>query len=427
MPHIDRTSIAGCLIGAIAFAAPLVISFASRALGQERLVAPNQATEDRVEVIMGGLPPAGSAEYRALLKFAGDSKGQILKLTKCEVWTVLRSQLPELKQAAAARNVSVKELDSSWNSLFAPRETNAPMAPQAKTMTDLAMQSKSTTGMGMMSTRTASMVEYALTKGMAENTNLQGRKSPHQSPMTIRIALNDRTTVTAIRKSVVISGDRCIWRGVVEGTEHPVTIMWWASGRITGTVHTGAKLYQLKHLGADMIGIVETMVDKLPDEHAKASPKRMQEMKAQQDPLYTEGDASKMRPKRSEVDDARDANDAQMAKRISTPSLKLDSTPALAPKKKTAKAPATTIIDVMVIYTAKASAHYSDIRRDLIELAIEETNQSFRASKIENVAVRLVHTHETDYEEDGAEHFDHVWRMVDRGDGFLEEIPRTAQ
>lgn len=36
--------------------------------------------------------------------------------------------------------------------------------------------------------------------------------------------------------------------------------------------------------------------------------------------------------------------------------------------------------------------------------------------------LRLVHTHQTDYDETGAEHFDHVWRMVDKGDGFMEEI-----
>ena len=82
-----------------------------------------------------------------------------------------------------------------------------------------------------------------------------------------------------------------------------------------------------------------------------------------------------------------------------------------------------TVIDVLVVYTAKAAQHYSDIGRDLIELAIEETNQSLRASRINNVKVRLVHTQLTNYVEDGAEHFDHVWRMVDKGDGFMEEVP----
>ncbi len=77
----------------------------------------------------------------------------------------------------------------------------------------------------------------------------------------------------------------------------------------------------------------------------------------------------------------------------------------------------------MVVYTAKAARHYSATDKDLIELAIEETNQSLRASRVNNVSVRLVHTHLTDYVEDGAEHFDHVWRMVDKGDGFMEDVP----
>jgi hypothetical protein len=72
-------------------------------------------------------------------------------------------------------------------------------------------------------------------------------------------------------------------------------------------------------------------------------------------------------------------------------------------------------------YTRKAAAHYSDIKRELIELAIEEGNESFRNSGIGNVKLRLVHAYQTDYAEEGA-HFDHVWRFADKGDGYMEEI-----
>ncbi len=33
----------------------------------------------------------------------------------------------------------------------------------------------------------------------------------------------------------------------------------------------------------------------------------------------------------------------------------------------------------------------------------------------------MVHKHQTDYDEARGEHFDHVWRMVDSSDGYLEE------
>ena len=405
MPHSPRRA---ALHSALAFA---LLAGGSATIWTTRHALAQAQENERVDLIMGGLPAAGSAEYKALLKLAGpDAKGQILPLTKCEVWSIRRRHLAGLRKAATEKSVSVKELDESWNSIFAPMQPGAPMDQRAQTMMDHARKSGSTTDMGMMSARTASMVEYALTKDMANKAQ--------RNPMSVKITLKNNLTVTAIRRSVVIEGDRCIWRGVIEGSENPVTIMWWGNGRITGTIHTGEKLYQLKHLGNDTIGIVETAMDKIPDEHARASPERMQRMQMQDDRVYKEGDASRMRPKRSEVDDAKDARDAKGNVKLA---LRL---PTEAKARGKAAPGAKVVIDVMVAYTAKAAANYGDIRRDLIELAIEETNQSFRASKIDNVAVRLVHTHETDYKEDGAEHFDHVWRMVDRGDGYLEEIPR---
>ena len=78
-------------------------------------------------------------------------------------------------------------------------------------------------------------------------------------------------------------------------------------------------------------------------------------------------------------------------------------------------------IDVMVAYTKKAASYYGDIQRELIDLSMEEANQSFRISNLGNVKLRLVHAYETNYIEEGG-HFDHVWRLADKGDGYLEEV-----
>ena len=42
------------------------------------------------------------------------------------------------------------------------------------------------------------------------------------------------------------------------------------------------------------------------------------------------------------------------------------------------------VIDVLVAYTKKAAASYTDIRREVIELAIEEGNEAFRTSGLGN-------------------------------------------
>ena len=90
--------------------------------------------------------------------------------------------------------------------------------------------------------------------------------------------------------------------------------------------------------------------------------------------------------------------------------------------KPTDGAPGDIIIDVIVAYTAKAARNYNDIASDLVELAVEDANQSFRISNLSHVKLKLVHAYQTDYVEDGAAHFDHVWRFADKGDGQLEEI-----
>jgi hypothetical protein len=84
------------------------------------------------------------------------------------------------------------------------------------------------------------------------------------------------------------------------------------------------------------------------------------------------------------------------------------------------------VIDVIIAYTKKAAANYTDIKSELIDLSIEEGNESFRMSGLGNIKLRLVHAYQTDYVEEGA-HFDHVWRFADKGDGYMDEIHGPAR
>ena len=48
------------------------------------------------------------------------------------------------------------------------------------------------------------------------------------------------------------------------------------------------------------------------------------------------------------------------------------------------------VIDVIVAYTKKAASNYADIERELVELAIEEANGSFRLSNLGHITLRRV-------------------------------------
>ena len=79
------------------------------------------------------------------------------------------------------------------------------------------------------------------------------------------------------------------------------------------------------------------------------------------------------------------------------------------------------VITLLAAYTPAVARRYEDPARDLVELAVEEANQSFRNSGLGFIRVELVHAYETQYAETGS-HFDHVWRFADKGDGYMEEV-----
>ena len=109
--------------------------------------------------------------------------------------------------------------------------------------------------------------------------------------------------------------------------------------------------------------------------------------------------------------------DEQLA--LVVPKVKMPT--AKSPEDESSPKPNDIVIDVIVAYTKKAASNYADIERELVDLAIEETNKSFRLSNLGHIKLRLVHAYQTDYVEEGA-HFDHVWRFADKGDGYMEEI-----
>jgi hypothetical protein len=358
-----------------------------------------QADADTVEVIIRRLPGLEAGDYGDLRSYALEAADQrpprALPMTHCQVWTVRRANIERLRAVAARFNMGLIVLDGAWTEIVGPRAAAAPTDAQMGALVGLARLSRATAGVGIMEAPPPNLVEYALTRLGATPTGGLASAS-------IRLVLAGGRTVAAVRERVVVERDRVVWYGRVEGSSDPVTLIWWSTGRITGTVKERDRISQMRPLGNGMLAMVDTLAANLPDEHAPLSRARLRDRNLQDDPLVRQGDASLARPGAA-----------------GQPRPALPKQPAGEPTATGAQA----VIDVMVAYTRAAARHYADIRLDLVELAIEETNQVLRNSGLDNVKVRLVHVHETDYVESG-EHFDHVWRMADKGDGFMEEIPR---
>ena len=184
----------------------------------------------------------------------------------------------------------------------------------------------------------------------------------------------------------------CVWRGVVEGTDAPATIMWWPGGKIAGTVQHQGRIYSLRHMGGDMMAVVEMDKGKMPQEHAPMPERMRNDPNVKDDPLRNEGDASIMRPvtKGMRPPKALQGEKKKGEKRRKKGDKAADKMAAAqAAKGKAAdKGPEPVVIDVIVAYTKKAAATYTDVKRDLVDVSIEEANQSFRNSGIGHVKLQ---------------------------------------
>jgi hypothetical protein len=381
---------------------------AASLLGSLVLVGANPAAAQPDEVPLIMLKPQGAGAlskprlqklYAAIRKRSETATGKLLPLTKTEVWMVPAASVDGVRKAAARRGVVMARLSETWRQVFSRAPAATRMTERQRSLVDRGKASLAALGVGLMAAPRAPMVEYALTK----DADAQG---PARDAATITVALSDQTSLTIRRTGVEVRPDMCIWRGVVEGTGEPATLIWWPGGRTAGTVQHSGRIYSIRHLGGELHAVVELAENRMPLEHAPMVPRtRADDPTLRDDPLVQQGDASSVRPGKGGAP---------------APSVapEKDATAPAAPAKSDAK---DITIDVIVAYTRKAASNYADIKHELIDLAIEEANESFRISDLGQIKLRLVHAYETSYVEEGS-HFDHVWRFADKGDGYMEEI-----
>jgi Metallo-peptidase family M12 len=368
------------------------------------------AENDTVEVIVsrGDAAPQNGLSVRGFFNLikrtAASLTGYALPLTNCEKWTLPKDQLEAVKRAAAKRGLLVAEVEPGSDRVWQATAPDLSLTPKQKSLIDLAKAGKATAGVKIMSGPAPSMLEYALTKDAKTGSGAE--------PPKLTVALSDQRVLTVARSSIDLKRTLCIWRGEVEQTGGLVTLMWWPNGRMAGTVQDAGKVYSIRYIGGHFYAVVEMDAERMPQEHAGLpSSLAARDPTLRDDPLVQQGDASLVRRVLSPVR----AGSAIPRQRASANKQQAE------PRSKAAPAGKEVVIDVIVAYTKKAAGNYSDVKRELVELAIEEANHSFRTSGLGNIKLRLAHSYQTNYVEEG-EHFQHLWRFADRGDGYMDEI-----
>jgi peptidyl-Asp metalloendopeptidase len=257
--------------------------------------------------------------------------------------------------------------------IFRDAPANPKMTERQRTQLDLARASDASTGIKMVQAASYAVLQDLL----ARDADGPG------STAKVALTLGDRAVLTATRTSIAEYGGKSVWRGVVEGGGGRVTLMWWPDGEIAGTVQHDGRYYSIRRISGNLHAIVELSDDRMPPEHPA-------QILASSDRFGS--------PQRNRVLNA----PLQTKPRKAAPGADVE-------------------IDVLIAYTNKAASYYGDIEHELIELAIEEANESFRISNLGNVKLRLVHAYQTDYVEAG-DQFEDLWRLADKGDGQMEEV-----
>lgn len=353
---------------------------------------PNAAGE-RHGYILSQMPKKGTKAFELLQQIASDKNGASLEMSGGQMWSIAPDKMDALIHVAEEQGVTLNPLGEDWNHILKPmRQDRARMAPDQMAVMKKTMASKNVMGIAEMRAPPPAIMEYALMKGM---TGEQGKKA---APSELVIPIDDARKIVATRTHLEKLPHAIAWHGRINGTSEFANLMWWPDGRMSGTFSYDGHQYVVKSLGGDMHGVVAMNLDKMPD-HGAMDPSKHDDTTMANDPLVRYGDASMMRRGHPET------------------TYKADNE-----SKRGSEKPELATIKVLVGYTKKAAAHFDDIKRDLIALAVAQTNQTFRNSHVANVNVELVHSFEVDYDESKGNHFNHVWRYADKGDRYMEAV-----
>jgi peptidyl-Asp metalloendopeptidase len=342
------------------------------------VTGPTQAQTGTDQVIVVTQPTKKSSLQTLPSRFTREIQKQALAMTGSEVWSVPKAHTWLLIKRLEQRGYKVIHLENGWNHiLMQPKEAHS-LGPAQQAVVNKAIGMAETVNLTVLKMPNAAVIEHALTypEGKIVLPLAQGRN--------ITLA----RTQTTVRTQKGLS-----WRGLVEETGEKAALMFWNDGRLSGYFAYNGRLLTVTNIGGNVHALAEMDAAKLPPDH----PPSPQSKSADSSPI----DRST----------------------ISSPASSEPEVPLFSDAERKALEAKKITIDVMILYTKFAASHYIRHPADILALAIEEANESFRNSGLGNITLRLVHSQAIDYDGRGDDHFTHLYRMVD-GVGPLKDLKR---
>jgi Metallo-peptidase family M12 len=206
----------------------------------------------------------------------------------------------------------------------------------------------------------------------------------------IKLPFQQGKSITLVRKNSTFRDDGSItWVGEVAETGERAVLMLWGNALLTGYFAYKGTIFAVESLGG-AVDAYKELGRGLPDHPAETG--RL--------------------------------DSGPMPNPKATPPRAAPAEPTVPPfpdKERKALEAKNITIDLMLLYTRSVASRYTRDPEDLLALAVEETNETFRNSGLGNIRLRLVHTELIDYDTSADDQFNHLYAMVD-GVGPFKDV-----
>lgn len=352
------------------------ICLAVAGFGLSGVTSPVGARADQhVEIVITDVPAARERFHAVMSQQPGAVKITTLTEAGSEVWHVPKRFAARTATALAELGCGVVELSDDGLRLEYRSLGDLTLTPEQRaTLVGLA-RAPELLKIGGVSLPPRQVIEH-----MMSRATTVGVGEPKQ-PRNVRIVvpLPGGRRVSLMRTRPIIKSDEGLtWIGEVEGSGERAVLMLARNGGLSGYFGHGGRIWAVANVGGNLHTMAEIDPQKLPPDHAPSVGDRA-------------GAATALR--------RQPPAEPPVAPFTESDRLHLEA------KEIT--------IDLMLLFTRTSIARYLVRPGQLSALATATMNETLRNSGLGNIAVRVVHHEVIDYDESGAEHFDHLYRMVD--------------
>jgi hypothetical protein len=355
----------------------LAILAALAAAPASQAQTPGGAASDdgRARIVVTDVPRQRERVHALLARLPGAVKEATLEATGAEVWHVPAARSKLVAAELALLGCKVINLTEEGVRIGLEGPGSVRLTPEQRAVIASLARGPETLGAGIISLPPPAVMEHMMKRAAHQGAHTMDDWEPRRDAKPrLLLPLGNGERVVLVRTQPTIRTERGFtWSGEVEETGERALLMLWNDGQLSGYFGYKGRIYSVAHSEGGIHAMAEIDPVMLPPDHAPgAEAARVPRPAPPEPPVKPLAEAERLRLEAQEI-----------------------------------------TIDLMMLYTPGAASRHIGRPERLLALAAERINETFRNSGLGHIKIRLVHAEEIAYAEDGREHFDHLYSMVD--------------